>query len=303
MSQPLVSVLIPGYNCEEYIEECITSVLNQTYSNIEIVFVNDGSTDKSRAVVASLSDKIKIIDQENMGRGGARNTCLKHYSGDYVTFLDADDLLISDSIEKRVSFLESKQEFDWVCADAMEFNEAGDMRKFMKQFSWVSWQDDIFSQLLRGCFSLTTTVLLRASLARDIGSFRSELNYGEDIDYFMKAALLGRLGYINEVVSKRRIHDSQAVSSTYNRWNSRVDIYTNFTAPIELSSIQKICIKKYLSHAYFKLGECYWERYDMKSARENFLKSKTITDEWPAKKYIKFTYLPVIILKVLRSIS
>ncbi|WP_445011798.1 glycosyltransferase family 2 protein [Vreelandella stevensii] len=102
MENSLITVVIPCYNVESYIEECMNSVLNQTYANIEVLAVNDGSTDKTLDYLegyANKDDRIKVIDQSNTGLGAARNAALPYISGEYVTFLDSDDYLAKDALE------------------------------------------------------------------------------------------------------------------------------------------------------------------------------------------------------------
>lgn len=106
MSGPLVSIVVPVYNVESYIEECLQSVCSQTYENLEIICVDDVGNDRSMDVVRSFAVKdcrIKIIEHDNnKGLVEARNTGLEHVSGDYVFFLDSDDWLSIDAIEKFV---------------------------------------------------------------------------------------------------------------------------------------------------------------------------------------------------------
>lgn len=99
----LISVIIPVYNVEKYLDRCIESVINQTYKNIEIILVNDGSVDKSPEICDSWSKKdcrIKVVHKENSGAGIARNTGIEHAAGDYVLFVDSDDYINKNTVEK-----------------------------------------------------------------------------------------------------------------------------------------------------------------------------------------------------------
>ena len=101
-NKPLISVIVPVYNVEKYVGRCITSNINQSYTNLEIIVVNDGSTDNSLSVCESYAAKdnrIKLITQENRGLSGARNTGLRHYTGEYVTFVDSDDWIHRNMVE------------------------------------------------------------------------------------------------------------------------------------------------------------------------------------------------------------
>ena len=106
MNNALVSVIIPVYNSGKYIEQCIQSALTQTWQNIELIIVDDGSTDGSLAIIAKYeNDRVKIFSQENKGSGAARNKGLAEARGEYIQFLDSDDLLSPDKIEKQLTLL------------------------------------------------------------------------------------------------------------------------------------------------------------------------------------------------------
>ncbi|KAB7530493.1 glycosyltransferase [Flagellimonas olearia] len=110
MEAKKVSVIIPVYNAEKYIEDCLSSVLGQTYSNIEILLINDGSIDKSLEIcheVGAKHDNILVINQPNGGAGSARNAGLEKCSGDYVCFVDSDDYIHPSMLEIMISYLDS----------------------------------------------------------------------------------------------------------------------------------------------------------------------------------------------------
>jgi glycosyltransferase involved in cell wall biosynthesis len=103
-----VSVIIPVYKAEKYIEHTLRSVLNQSYQNLEILVIDDESPDRSVEICQQFSDsRIRIIHQKNRGLAGARNTGIRHAQGEYLAFLDADDLWLADKIEKHIAHLES----------------------------------------------------------------------------------------------------------------------------------------------------------------------------------------------------
>lgn len=114
-SKPNISIIIPVYNVEEYIEECIDSVINQTLTNIEIIIVNDGSTDNSLEVIKKYNDnRIKLINKVNGGLSSARNRGIIEAIGDYILFLDSDDFLVNNDCLKEAFKLVEKKEIDMV---------------------------------------------------------------------------------------------------------------------------------------------------------------------------------------------
>src|SRR5205809_964576 len=109
-SRRLVSIIIPAYNAAAFVTETIQSVKQQTYPHWELIVVNDGSTDITRQTVLALNeDGIKLIDQQNAGVSTARNNGLLHASGEYIVFLDADDILTPSFLAVRVDFLNKNE--------------------------------------------------------------------------------------------------------------------------------------------------------------------------------------------------
>lgn len=111
-----VSVIIPVYNVEKYLPKCLDSVIGQTYKNLEIICVNDGSPDNSAAILESYAEKdgrIRIINQENTGLSGARNTGIEAATGDYIVFLDSDDWMDTETIETAMQYTEKADTVMW----------------------------------------------------------------------------------------------------------------------------------------------------------------------------------------------
>ena len=115
--KPLVSILVPAYNAAPYIAETLDSALAQTWQNIEIVVVDDGSRDDTLAIAKTYESKrVKVISQENKGASTARNRALKAAQGDFIQYLDADDLLAPDKIERQLKLSEFDRNSDYVTA-------------------------------------------------------------------------------------------------------------------------------------------------------------------------------------------
>ena len=120
-----VSIIIPAFNAEKHISEAIQSAIDQSYDNLEIICVSDGSTDNTEAIITELSKRdhrVRLICQENIGRGGARNTGLRHAQGAYTLFLDADDYLANDALEKLVTVIK-RDCVDYVIGRTMSFSQ------------------------------------------------------------------------------------------------------------------------------------------------------------------------------------
>src|SRR5215831_4367528 len=117
MNHPLCSIIIPTYNHGKFIERSVQSALNQTYPDVEVIVVDDGSTDATSERVKKYLDQITYHRKENAGLGAARNTGIKISSGKYLQFLDADDTIEAEKLERQIEFLEENADFAVVYSD------------------------------------------------------------------------------------------------------------------------------------------------------------------------------------------
>lgn len=147
----LISIIIPVYNVEQYIERCITSILNQTYNNIEVILVNDGSTDRSGDICQKyeeIDSRIKVIHQKNAGPSEARNKALSIAIGKYVSFIDADDYVEKDYIMYLYRLL-TKSEGDIACCNTQNFKKGVIVeRQKRKEYVCIMNSEEALSQML-----------------------------------------------------------------------------------------------------------------------------------------------------------
>jgi glycosyltransferase involved in cell wall biosynthesis len=199
---PLVSVIVPVYNCETYVEEAIRSVLEQDYPAKEIIAVDDGSTDGTLAVLRGFGDHIRVVAQPNGGPPRARNAGLREARGDYIAFLDADDVWLQGKLSVQVAHMEANPDVG-VCYTGWHVwapgHDGGFRRpEFAKQPLQSVPIDPIMSgwiygRLLFECELLTTTVMIRASVARAVGEFDIRLFNGDDYDYWIRLSQAGKI--------------------------------------------------------------------------------------------------------------
>jgi glycosyltransferase involved in cell wall biosynthesis len=136
MSNPLVSVIIPVYNVEPYLSQCLDSVLNQTYNNIEIIAVNDGSTDKCMDILKEYEinfANINVINQKNSGLSVSRNNGMEKAKGKYIYFLDSDDYILPETIRNLVGLMEEKK-LDLIRFSAKPFGDGSDMKSIGNEY-------------------------------------------------------------------------------------------------------------------------------------------------------------------------
>lgn len=185
---PKISIIIPVYNSEIYIERCLESLINQTFENIEIITVDDGSTDKSYSILKKYAQKdsrIKIIQQENAKQGAARNNGLRNACGEYITFVDIDDWISPDYCEKMLSSIEETNA-DFVVASAYRTKSNGKKRKYTyyNEHKIYTDQNDIIKAVKIPETWSVWAKLYRKELLENI--FFEEGMYYEDIEFLLK---------------------------------------------------------------------------------------------------------------------
>lgn len=206
MSNAKVSVIIPTYNCAQYVIEAIESVLNQTYQNYEIIVFDDGSTDDTKSVIQPYieSGKIKYIYQENMGPGAARNRGIEIAEGDYVAFLDADDVWLPNFLEQSVNTLSQNIHAGFVYSGNYFVDEN---RKEIPNYirKNVFKRGNVCLDLFCNHFIMTPSVLIKKECFKKTGSFDENLMVGEDYDFFLRLTYLYDAEFIANKVWERRV--------------------------------------------------------------------------------------------------
>ena len=178
---PLVTIIIPCYNQAQYLEETVLSALESDYSPLEVIIINDGSTDKSPELAQKLAethDSVSYISQKNQGVAKARNTGIKASSGEYILPLDGDDLISKDYIKKAVEVLEKDEHVKVVYCQGIKFNENGEKPWKLKPFSRNALARDNM---------IFVSALFRKSDWESCGGFSEDMNFGrEDWEFWIK---------------------------------------------------------------------------------------------------------------------
>ena len=278
-----VSVIIPTYNYAHYITEAVESVLNQTYKDFEIIVVDDGSTDNTKEVIRPYLNKIKYIYQQNSGPSAARNRGIKEAKGEYIAFLDADDIWLPQKLELQIKFIEKEKELGLVFSDMTCFNEKGILKKsFLKDIPVFNdlcieslssiekiISDDVFNALLQGNFIPTNTVIVKKECFDKVGLFDENLLFVEDRDMWLRIALAYRIGFIKLPLVKRRFHRRNINKGEIYRLGRLLVMQKYATYPY-LSKKSKKIIKYNIYSLKCNLGCSYFSQKKFKEAHLNF---------------------------------
>ena len=204
MNQTTVSVIIPTYNADRSIEDALESVLDQTYRHLEIIVVDDGSTDDTCDRVAAFGPQIRLIRQANAGAAAARNTGIRQSRGEYVAFLDADDVWLSCKIAHVLDVLERDPGAGAVYHGYSAIDETG---TGIGQPVVPTHEGDVLEPLLLGWFFGPSMVMIRRACLDRIGGFDPAFRLGQDWDLFIRIALAGyRVRCVPEVLVRSRTH-------------------------------------------------------------------------------------------------
>ncbi|MBT2291544.1 glycosyltransferase [Paenibacillus albidus] len=219
-----ISVIIPLYNHEKFIKEAIKSVLNQTYTNLELIVIDDGSRDASLTIAQSFQDpRLTVISQENNGAHNTINRGLDLATGDYLTILNSDDVYEKDRLEKCISFLINNSDTHLVCTYIKVINESGKTQgikqgwKNMEPWPFpnkdISFaKDDDFAKnlLMSNFISTTSNMVFTKELYQRIGGMRN-LRFAHDWDFALRAAEYGKCFLIEEALMGYRIHGNNTI--------------------------------------------------------------------------------------------
>jgi len=220
-NQPLVSILIPCYNCENWVKQAVESGLNQTYPNIEIIVVDDGSTDRSFEILRQFLPRIRLETGPNRGGNIARNRAFELSAGEYIQYLDADDYLEPDKVARQVQFLEETKA-DVVYGDWRYRRHLPDSRfSYFDKIEIGGVQQDILASLVSGRWWIFPgAVLYRRRVVNEVGGWDETLRAAQDRDFFTSVALSGaKIRYQAGCYSIYRQYGAVTVSSSnLSRW-------------------------------------------------------------------------------------
>jgi glycosyltransferase involved in cell wall biosynthesis len=236
--RPAVSVIVPAYRVAPYSAATLESILAQTWQDREIVVVNDGSPDTAALIeaLAPFRDRIVYLEQPQGGPSKARNTAIAAARGEWLAFLDGDDLWHPSFLEAQLARLRPDPEAVLVWADSQPFGDgAGDAPTLMTLEPPVG-ECDVAALLSGRCVVFTSTTVARRQTVVDAGGFDEGLQRCEDFDLWLRLATRGRLIYNREVLGRRRLHATSQSASPIPMLRAQIDVRQRFVAAAGLDA-------------------------------------------------------------------
>lgn len=205
--KPLVSIIMNCYNSDKYLNEAIESVLAQTYENWEIIFWDNASTDKSPEIAKSFAPKLKYYrGEQTVPLGQARNFALREASGEFIAFLDCDDIWMKEKLEKQIPLF-ADSEVGLVFSDAIYFNKAGENHRIYESRPYYT--GNCFVKLLSDYYLCMQTVIIRRVALYSLTYwFDDQFNVVEEADLFIRIGYTWKIAMVNDPLAKWRVHAS-----------------------------------------------------------------------------------------------
>lgn len=284
-----VSIVIPAYNAAAYLPAALASALAQTHDDCEIIVVDDGSDDDTPAVLAPFGDRIRTVRRdESGGASSARNEGIRAATGEYVAFLDSDDVHLPDKIRHAAGFLDDQPSVGMVFTDFILADESGRWRGIRLQPGGETFRaldkrevgkgrflvrgDVAFDGLLLENFVGTSSVVCRKDLLLELGGFDESLSVVEDRDLWLRIASRCDLGYLDRVdhvytvrtggISKRRADVARA----------RIEVFGRHIGSAHSPEARRET-KRQLARSYFGLAYAFAQDGDLAAARRNYRNS------------------------------
>lgn len=320
----MVSIIVPCFNGGRFIERSINSILKQTYSNIELIFVNDGSTDNSEEIIMSKKNELELSDikfiyiyQENKGPGAAINTALKHVTGDFLTLLDVDDYLMERSIELKVDFLKTHKDFDAVRSNGyfVTENDLDDKSKLFINNDEEKYKVDIFKDLVEAkTNNWAGSYMVRTSKLFDFYKDRNiyESVYGQNLQILMPLAYNGKCGFIDKPLMKYIRQESSVsqvgksldleIKNTQGYKDIRKHLINSIVKESEKDKYNR-CIDILYARVFMNLAIQYGNENILEENYNILKKNKSVTIDDKIIYYNKKNRLIAIIFRVFRKIS
>ncbi len=239
-SLPLVSVFVPCYNHQDYVADAINSILNQTYKNIELIVLDDGSTDNSPAILSDLSEKYGFYfeHQKNMGINGTLNKGLSLAKGKYICPFASDDVMFLDRIEKQVTLLERRPDVAVCAGNMIAINQNGEISSSLKirPAREVDF-DDLFWRNIPG--PAAPTAMIRSAVIEEVGNYDPDIRI-EDLYMWLKITYAGHKIYIlNDLMAYYRKHTGNFHSNYRAMLENELKIIDSYSTHPKYEEVKK----------------------------------------------------------------
>lgn len=297
-SPPCVSVIIPVYNSAALLPAALESVFNQTFQDYEIITVNDGSTDNTAQVLQGYEPRIRVFHQSNAGASSARNAGIRAARGEFIAFLDADDIWEPEKLELQVAALRAHQAAGVCYTEGFYFEG---------EKSWICNFGDnpqtsgmIFDAILAKHFISMTSVMVRRSCLDEVGLFDESLIGSEDYNLFLRLAKKYPYQFVERPLVRLRCHDGNLSGNLPQMCRDEIANLDKIATMFPDITIPK---RRLSGEILYRFGQYHFDAHDFKLARECFARSIRFTPtRLKSYLYLAASSLPFGLLQLLRNL-
>ena len=276
---PLVSLIIPAYNAEEYIVECLESLFAQSYKNIEIMIIDDGSKDKTAEIIGKYGDRIHYFYHNTSGGPAApRNVGIAHSQGEYLCFFDSDDIMAPDCISRQVDFLQRHPDVGMVFCnyrnfDSIQAYEKSHFQTCPELSALLANRQEIIlpnpcRMLAKENFGIMGTLMIRRSMLQYESKFNEDLTSSVDFHFYYKLARFTQVGINNYLGQSRRLHNNNITNNQTKRLNMGIYSYS-LLVQTEKDKLARALLKNRISTCYNDLARHYANRRNYAKSFQN----------------------------------
>jgi glycosyltransferase involved in cell wall biosynthesis len=260
-----ISVIIPNHNYGRYLAQAVESVLNQSYNNLELIVVNNGSTDNSLDVLKHYVGKIRLIDQTNLGQSGARNSGLANATGDLIAFLDADDFWEPCKLAKQIDLISESTQLVYCGIAPFEDLSLHNMPVRLPKYRGDCTRRFVDSPGDSVVLSGESTALFSIELLNKVGPFDSDLNSTAGWDFFRRCSQFTNFDFVNEPLVNYRLHANNMSNSNRNVIQDMRRAYAKTFRDSDLVLSKKVQVKV-LIHLEWSFVKTYLRNLDFSAA-------------------------------------
>lgn len=297
---PTVSAVITTYNLAEMLPEAIESVLAQDWKDIQIIVVDDGSTDNTAEVMKKYAGVVQYISQKNAGPSAARNTGIQASGGEFLAFLDGDDLWKPNKTSRQLMEFEKDTTVGLVSSDFSVHEGDRVTESYLASCRHVA-SGKIFPNLLKENFLLPSAAMLRRECVTQVGAWDISLRGTEDRDYWLRVARSWRIQVIPEELTIKRNRPDNLTSNQDKLTPYRIRLFEKVLAMGELTGAERRTARASLSDNYWDLGYMHWTYGHRAEARRAFWKSLSLRVTRRSLLSLGVTFAPRSVVHVLKG--
>lgn len=297
----MISVIIPTYNSKKYISEAINSVLRQTCTDYEIIVVDDGSTDNTKGIIDHNFPQVRYYYIPHHGVSRARNYGIQRARGEFIAFLDADDLWLPEKLEMQIDVFNADQELMLVFTEHRFFDSNG-IREATFSKKERLMKGDVVKNIFLYSHVALPTVMVRTHVFQEIGYFDEDLNVAEDDNLWIRIALKFRIHLLDEVLVHCRMTENSLSRTTSNLVAGvlkNIELIEN-KYPDLRKRLGRANIRRKLSYIYSNYGYFYFSNGDYEMSRRYYFKSITYYIHISSLIYLFFSVFPPSIIEKVR---